>query len=165
MTTVTIHRPLPTDVVAAAINRVVVVGSRARTHDWRGMFLQLVRFAGVGSLGMGLYVGLFVLGQQVTTGPVANVGAWLISTLATNRAHRSLTFGVHERKGAALDQTISLVTSVIALLASTLVLAAFPGTGTVESIAILVAVNVVVGLARFATMRWWIVGHRVLATA
>jgi putative flippase GtrA len=116
----------------------------------------------VGSAGTALQLGLFATTSVVLGAQIASIAAWLISTVVTNGAHRALTFGVHGSLRNRSDQVAAFLTSVVGLAVTSAVLAQLTdATGTSGLVAIL-AVNVVVGAARFVGMRWWLgeSGHR-----
>jgi len=117
---------------------------------------QGVRFTAIGSAGTVLQLGLYAATSAFLGAQVASVASWLISTLVTNAAHRAVTFGVRGAARNRSDQIAAFVTCLVGLLITSIVLAELPdATGTSGVIAIL-AVNTVVGAARFVGMRWWL---------
>jgi hypothetical protein len=87
---------------------------------------------------------------------VANAAAWLFTTLATNGLQRYFAFGVTDPARAPLDHTVGLISSLASLLASSAVLAPLANADPVQMLTALIAVNSVVGAARFFALRWWL---------
>jgi len=110
----------------------------------------------VGSAGTALQLVLYAATSVVLGAQIASIAAWLISTVVTNAAHRALTFRVRGSLRNRSDQVAAFLTCVVGLAITSAVLAQLPDpTGTSGLFAIL-AVNVVVGAARFVGMRWWL---------
>jgi putative flippase GtrA len=117
---------------------------------------QGIRFALVGSAGTGLQLGLYAFSAGFLGAQVASVAAWLLSTLVTNAAHRALTFGVRGGERNRADQFVAFLTCLVGLLITSVVLAQVPDADGTSGIVAILAVNTVVGAARFGGMRWWL---------
>ena len=126
---------------------------------------QGLRFFLIGSAGTALQLGLFAGSSWVVGAQVASVASWLISTLVTNAAHRAVTFGVRGAERNRSDQVAAFLTCLVGLLITSLVLAELPDADGISDLVAILAVNTVVGAARFGGMRWWLSGSgRRLAT-
>ncbi len=119
---------------------------------------QGARFLAVGSAGTILQLGLYAAGADLLGAQIASVAAWLISTLVTNAAHRAVTFGVRGAERNRADQLVALLTCIVGLLITSLVLAELPDADGISGVIAILAVNTVVGAARFVGMRWWLGG-------
>lgn len=117
---------------------------------------QGLRFLLVGSAGTILQLGLYAVGATFIGVQIASVAAWLVSTLVTNAAHRALTFGVHGAERNRADQFVAFLTCVVGLLITSVVLAELPDADGISGVIAILAVNVTVGGARFAGLRWWL---------
>lgn len=120
---------------------------------------RLVRFTAVGGAATALQLGLFAVLQALVPVFWANVLAWGASTVVGNQVHRSLTFGRHGRVGARQDFAVSICFSALSLATTTLALAPVDDDRPGVALAILIAVNSVMGLARFLGLRRWFAGH------
>jgi putative flippase GtrA len=122
---------------------------------------QAVRFAAVGTAGTALQLALY----GVTTSPLgatdAAVLSWVVSTLATNLAHRAVTFRTAGQRGALADQLVAFATCLIGLLLTTAVAQAIPTDDSAVASAALVGANVLAGVARFLVLHWWAGRHQV----
>lgn len=117
---------------------------------------QGARFALIGSAGTVLQLLVYV-GLTDTLGvTLAGVASWVLSTLATNLAHRVFTFGVRSKNNAASDLTVAFVTCLIGLGLTTLVTTATASLSVLTALIALVGANVVAGSARFVFLRWWL---------
>jgi putative flippase GtrA len=131
-------------------------GSSGQSTNQNSVRNQGARFTVIGSAGTALRLAVFAAISELTGAQVASVISWLLSTLVTNAAHRSLTFGVHGAQHNRSDQLVAFTTSLVGLAISAIVLARLnDADGTAGLIAIL-AVNTLVGAARFAGLRWWL---------
>jgi len=117
---------------------------------------QGARFTAVGSAGTLLQLGLFAASSDLLGAQIASIASWLLSTLATNAAHRALTFGVRGAERNRSDQVVAFLTCVVGLLITSVVLAQLPDADGVSGLIAILAVNTVVGAARFVGMRWWL---------
>ena len=126
----------------------------------REMAGQALRYSVVGTTGTAVYVGLYLLLDMWVQPVIGNAAAWLVTTVATNSVQRRFAFGVADREHHRIDQIVGLASSGMALLISTLVLAALTDASDAGQVLALVMVNVLVGTARFLTVRWWF-GHGV----
>ena len=117
---------------------------------------QGLRFALVGSAGTGLQLAMYAFASGVLGAQVASVAAWLVSTLVTNAAHRALTFGVRGGDRNRADQFVAFLTCAVGLLITSLVLAQLSDADGASGVIAILAVNSVVGAARFGGMRWWL---------
>lgn len=126
---------------------------------------QAFRYSVVGTTGTGVYIGLYLLLDLWTQPVVGNAVAWLITTVATNSVQRRFAFGVSDRMHVHVDQVVGLGSSGVALLATTLALAGLSGSDSTGQVVALVVVNVLVGVARFLTVRWYFNHNRQAAAA
>jgi putative flippase GtrA len=130
----------------------VVVALRAGSPG--AQFLRFVLSGGTANLA---YVASFLLlgglGAQAANG----VGS-LLSAVVANELHRRLTFRASAAVGWRTAQWQGGLTLVAGLAASSSALAwlgsATGGTGPVVALLVAAGVNGLVGLARFATLRW-----------
>ena len=127
-----------------------------------GLLAQGLRFLLVGSTGTVAYLVLYLLLTTVFTDLAANAIAWLITTVATNSAHRHVTYGVRSAMGS--DEVVGLVTSLAALGLTTWALALLGGSSGVAGAVALVVVNTAVGTVRFFVMRRWFAGRADVTT-
>jgi putative flippase GtrA len=114
-----------------------------------------MRYSMVGTAGTALYVGLYLLLNIWTPAIVGNGLAWVVTTLATNGVQRRVAFGVPDGDHAGVDRIVGLVSSGVALLATTVALNVLQKSGSADQVVALVAVNAIVGTARFLTVRSW----------
>jgi putative flippase GtrA len=124
---------------------------------------RLARFVVVGGGATALQLGLFALLQVFVPVFWANVIAWGASTVVGNQVHRTLTFGRHGRAGARRDFVVSTAFSLLSLSVTTLALTPVDDDQPVTAVVVLIAVNSVVGLARFVGLRRWFAGHTTVA--
>lgn len=117
---------------------------------------QGVRFFLVGSAGTVLQLGLYAATATFIGPQVASIASWLVSTVVTNAAHRALTFGVRGAQRNRTDQLAAFLTCLVGLLITSLVLAELPDADGISGVIAILAVNTVVGAARFVGMRWWL---------
>lgn len=117
---------------------------------------QGLRFTLVGSAGTGLQLGLYAFAAGFLGAQMASVIAWLLSTLLTNAAHRALTFGVRGGERNSVDQFAAFMTCLVGLSITSVVLAELPDADGMSGVIAILAVNTVVGAARFVGMRWWL---------
>jgi putative flippase GtrA len=112
----------------------------------------------VGSLSTVIQLGLYAFLAGSVGALLANVCAWLVSTMIGNAAHHRFTFRVAGHPGES-DHLVGVLTSLAGLGLSSLVLVLLDQpTGLTGTIA-LVAVNAAVGALRFLALRWWLVGR------
>lgn len=121
-----------------------------------GVTGQGVRFTLVGSLGTVTQLALFAFLSDGLGAQVANVIAWLVSTVIANAAHHHFTFRVRG-EAAESDHGFGMATSIAALGLSSLLLALLAQPDGLAGTVVLVAVNTVVGALRFVALRWWLV--------
>jgi putative flippase GtrA len=124
-----------------------------------GAVAQLVRFAAVGGLSNILYFAAFIAFRN--QGPqVANVLGAIASTMLANELHRRLTFQAAGRVSwfAAQWEGGGLAAIGLAFSASALAFIgfAFPGTSSMASALLVIAVSAAVGGARFLALRGWV---------
>jgi putative flippase GtrA len=121
---------------------------------------QFARFVLVGGSANVVYVGLF-LGLAGLGAQAANLVAVVASTALANELHRRLTFRAGDRTGWAAAQWAGGSLAAVGLAVSALTLAAVEvwtaSASPVVSIAAVIAVNGLVGLARFVGLRWVLV--------
>ncbi len=122
---------------------------------------RLVRFAGIGGATTAVQLGLFAALLMVIPQSGANLISWTISTLIANAAHRSVTFGVHGYARAQRDFMVSASFSLLSLGVSVAALAALSTDDPVLSVLVLIGVNAVIGLARYAGLSWLFSPHPV----
>ena len=123
---------------------------------------QFVRFVLVGGSANVVYAAVFLvlggLGPQA-----ANLVAVVVSTALANELHRRLTFRAGHRTGWATAQWAGGGIAVAGLVVSSLTLAAVDvwtvSAGPLVSVAAVVAVSGMVGLVRFAGLRWVLVAR------
>ncbi|SFP77458.1 Putative flippase GtrA (transmembrane translocase of bactoprenol-linked glucose) [Geodermatophilus dictyosporus] len=121
---------------------------------------QFARFVLVGGSANVVYAGLFLvlapLGDQA-----ANVAGVMASTALANELHRRLTFRAGDRAGWAAAQWAGGGLAVAGLVTSRLTLAALETwtgpAGPLVPVLAVWTVSGVVGLARFAGLRWVLV--------
>ncbi len=133
----------------------VVEAPAARRRGWTG---QLARFGVVGGATSLLQLALYAFLADSIGAQAANVASWLVSTLVATEAHRRFSFG-GSASNAEGDHAVGLGTSVLTLLLSTVALAALDNPTGAAGVAALIAVNAGVGLLRFGTLRWWMIGR------
>jgi len=131
-------------------------GSEGIGAPLRAFTRQAGRFAIIGSTGTGVALGLYTLLGLWVDPLVANTGAWLVTTLTTNSLQRHFAFGITDPARAPLDHVVALTFSLLALLASFAALAALTNANPAQQSIALIAVNFVVGAARFVAVRWWL---------
>ncbi len=117
---------------------------------------QGLRFFLIGSTGTALQLGLYALSATLVGVQVAAVASWLVSTLATNAAHRAFTFGVRGNQRNRTDQIAAFITCLVGLVVTSAVLDEVPEAAWITGVAAILVVNTVVGAARFVGMRWWL---------
>lgn len=122
----------------------------------RALTRQAGLFAVIGSAGTATGLALFALLGQWMNPLVANAAAWLLTTLTTNGLQRQFAFGVTDPTRAPKDHAVALTSSLVALLATTTALAPLTNADSAQQLTTLIAVNSVVGAARFLVVRWWL---------
>lgn len=129
-----------------------------------GVTGQGVRFTVVGSLGTLAQLALYAFLSDGLGAQVANVIAWLVSTVIANAAHHHFTFRV---AGTAVesDHGFGMATSLAGLGLSSLLLAVLGQPAGLAGTVVLVAVNTTVGALRFVALRWWLVLRPVARSA
>ena len=125
---------------------------------------QLWRFAIVGVLSTLAYSGLYWLLREVSSPPVANALALLLTAIANTAANRRLTFGVRGRRLLLRDHVGGLVAFGLALAITTVSLTTlhtlWPGASRTVEVAVLTSANIVATLTRFVLLRTWILRPR-----
>ena len=130
------------------------------THRVRtGIAGEGLRFAAVGTAATGAQLTLYAFLTGSVGPQLANVLAWLISTLVANAAHRRYTFQLSGRASEA-DHLVGALSSLAALGLSSVALMLLDEPSGLDGVVALVAVNAVVGAARFVALRWWWLGRR-----
>jgi putative flippase GtrA len=104
-------------------------------------------------------LGLYALLSGLVGAQVANITAWLVSTMVGNAAQQRFTFQVPGAR-ADSDRAVGLITSLAGLGASSLVLALLAQPDGLPGTIALIGVNVVVGALRFFALRWWFADGR-----
>ncbi|HYN73831.1 MAG TPA: GtrA family protein [Nakamurella sp.] len=129
------------------------------THRVRtGVTGEGLRFAAVGMAATGAQLALYAFLDGSAGPQLANVLAWLVSTLVANAAHRRYTFQLTGR-ACERDHLVGLVSSLAALGLSSLALALLNEPTGLDGVVALVAVNGAVGAVRFLALRWWWLGR------
>jgi putative flippase GtrA len=129
------------------------MGVRRRSAG--GLTGQGLRFAVVGSLSTLAQLGLYAFLSGSVGAQLANICAWLVSTMLATAGHHRYTFGLAGRS-AESDHLAGLLTSLTGLGLSSVVLAALDQPAGPAGTVALVAVNTGVGALRFLALRWWL---------
>jgi putative flippase GtrA len=124
-----------------------------------GLTRQGLRFSAVGSLATATQLGLYALMSGLVGAQVANITAWLVSTMVGNAAQQRFTFQVPGAR-ADSDRAVGLITSLVGLGASSLVLALLAQPDGLSGTIALITVNATVGALRFFALRWWFTDGR-----
>ena len=119
---------------------------------------QLLRFGAVGGAASLVQLALFGCLASDVGSQLANLISWLLGTILATEGHRRYSFG-GSRAHAEADHALGLGTSLVALVATSIALALLDNPVGVAGVAAVVAVNGLVGLARFVALRWWMVGR------
>lgn len=128
---------------------------------WAGdMRRQLLPFAVIGACSTAAHALLFLNLRGSLGGQLANVAALGLTTIANTAANRAWTFGVRGGHRLARDHVQALTVFGACLVAGSLLLAlvrvvAGPGHPRVE-LAVLVLVNMLATVARFALLKLWV---------
>jgi hypothetical protein len=141
------------------------------------LFRQGARFAVVGSLATVGQLALYVFLAGSVGAQLANICAWLISTVAATAAHQHFTFGpstLGPRTGdratldhgtldgsgrsGEVDQLVGMATGLAGLGIASVALAVLDQPAGWTAAAALVGVNAAVGALRFLVLRWWLGG-------
>jgi len=119
---------------------------------------QLTRFAATGVVTslvqFGLFFLLYGMGDQT-----ANLASAIVSSALANEIHRRLTFRAGERVTWLAAQWEGGALSVVALASTSLALTLLEdvvGSGWLAGALLILSVNAVVGLIRFALLRVWV---------
>lgn len=123
-----------------------------------GWMRQLSRFGVVGGAASVLQLATYTFLTDSVGSQLANVLSWLLSTLAATEAHRRFSFG-GSGSGAEGDHAVGVVTSLLTLVLGAAALTALDDPSGAAGGLTLVAVNGLVGVARFAVLRWWMVSR------
>jgi putative flippase GtrA len=128
--------------------------NRLRRDD---VLAQFTRFVLVGSVSTAAYALLFITLNGFGYLP-ANVGSTIVSSVLANELHRRLTFHADERVGFWTAQVEAGSVSLFGLLATSVALAwldsAAGSAPVLLQIGLVAAVTGVIGLIRFAALRW-----------
>src|SRR5207253_2449547 len=123
----------------------------------RTTLTQLKSFVVIGVISTLAYVVLYSLLRGVSSAPVANVLALLVTAVGNTTANRHLTFDVRGRAGLARDQVAGLVAFVVALAITSSSLGVLsviaPKSPRAVEIVVLVGANGVATLSRFVLLR------------
>ncbi len=139
-----------------AAERLGELGARVRGDDGWAQFL---RFVLVGGTSTALYAALYVL---LTGADVAYLSAHLVatvvSTVVANECHRRLTFHAEDRVDWFTAQWEAGGVALLGLVATSAALAwldsAAGSAPMVLQIALVATVTAVIGMMRFAALRW-----------
>lgn len=140
----------------AAADRLGELGARIRGE---GGWSQFLRFVLVGGSSTALYAALYVLltGSELDY-LSAHLAATVVSTVVANECHRRLTFHAEERVDWFTAQWeaggVALIGLVSTSAALTWLYSAAGSAPMVLQIALVAAVTAVIGLLRFAALRW-----------
>ncbi len=125
---------------------------------------QLVRFVLVGVASTVSFVLLYLLLRTVLAAQAANAVSLLITAIGNTAVNRRFTFGIRGRAQAARHQLRGLIAFGIGLAVTSGALAALHALtarpGRAAEVAVLVAVNLVATVVRFALYRGWVFGSR-----
>lgn len=151
---------------SAGFRRRVPAGLRRVPAAGTGWVGQLTRFALVGGGASGLQLAAYAFLADAVGVQAANVVSWLVATLLATELHRRFSFGApgpaHRggRRGTTDrvdgDHVVGVLTGLATLLLSAAALAALDDPSGTAGVLALVAVNGLVGLLRFAVLRWWL---------
>jgi putative flippase GtrA len=127
----------------------------------RSMVLrQALTFGAIGVVSTLAYTVLYALLRDSVDAPVANALALVVTAVGNTAANRRLTFGVRGRTSMVRDQVAGLVAFGIALLLTTVSIAALrtvaPDAGRAVELAVLIAANAAATITRFLLLRTWI---------
>ncbi|HQR26742.1 MAG TPA: glycosyltransferase [Nocardioides sp.] len=143
-------RRLPLEAVRERLGPARAAG---RTGTQIGLFIV------VGVLSTLAYAVLFLALRQVTGAQAANLLALLLTAVGNTAANRRFTFGV-EGSGVVRHQAQGLLVFGLGLGVTSGTLAALQALGGADhpllEMAVLTAANLVVTVARFVAMKWWI---------
>jgi putative flippase GtrA len=130
------------------------LAARLRRDD---VLAQFTRFVLVGAASTAAYAVLFVSLHGLGYLP-ANVGATIVSSVVANELHRRLTFHAEERVGFWTAQVEAGGVSLFGLAATSLSLAWLDAVAhsapTYVQITLVAVVTGIIGLIRFAALRW-----------
>lgn len=161
-------QPAPLDTTALARSGVELgEGAHARWCRARDLLLgdcstsQFIRYAFVGAVTFGLYALVFVLLDPA--GDVgANAAGMILSTVVANEMHRRLTFHAAGRKGWLPAQLESGGLAAVALVATTLALAAanslVPGAPWPVEVGLVLVITGLLGIVKFFALRGLVFG-------
>ena len=121
---------------------------------------RFTRFAAIGVVSTLAHACLFLALRGPLGAGAANVLALALCAVANTHANRSLTFGVHGRRGLARQHaraalvfafTVTLTSAALGVLH-----VAAPDAAPGVELAVLVVAGVVATVARYAALRWWV---------
>ncbi len=128
-----------------------------------------IPFGAIGVASTLAYVALYALLREVMSAGAANATALLATALANTAANRRLTFHVRGPEGFAADMAAGLLALGVALLITSVSLAALdllrPVRGRLTEISVLLAANLLATIARFFVLRFAIQRPRQAALA
>ena len=122
----------------------------------RSLLATFGTFFLVGTIGTGGYIGLYWALAHWWDPQPATVVAWFAATVATNVAHRRLTFTVTTERRRILDAVVQFATSLLGLAVSTALIQGTRGWGSAWHIPSLVLGTGLAGILRFACMKLWL---------
>jgi putative flippase GtrA len=164
---VTTH-PAPLD-TAALVRSGAELAEGAHAHWCRGRDVllgdsstsQFIRYAFVGAITSALYAVVFVL-LDVVGDVRANAAGMILSTVVANEMHRRLTFHAAGRKAWLPAQLESGGLAAVALVATTLALAAansvVPDAPWSFEVGLVLAVTGLIGIVKFFALRGLVFG-------
>jgi len=134
-----------------------VLGHVAGTNSWHR---QLVWFSAIGIVMTLAYLGLYQ-GLRAALGvQLANLAAWVLTSVVDTSANRRFTFAVHGRTGAARAQGEGMLVFAVGLVLTTAALAILDATVADPNVAAEASVQLVAnglaGLLRFLVLREWV---------
>ena len=148
---------LPLAEVGARLGRTSAEAGRGHLRSQVGIFVV------VGLASTLAYALLYLLLRPVTSPFGANLTALLVTAVLNTAANRRFTFGVRGRAGAARHQAGGLVVLALGLGATTAALALLHAAADPSAsleVLVLTGANLLVTLARFVALRWWVFRRR-----
>ena len=149
--------PLP---LAATAPRMTPRNSAHRRLLDRRLVGQLVRYSVIGVSSTVFQLGLYLVLRDVLGPLTANLIAVVVSTVANTTANRAVTFGIRGRRGAGRHQAKGLLLFALSLGltsgALSLLGVVAPNAPQSAELVVLVAVNTLLAVGRFALLRGWV---------
>ena len=123
-----------------------------------GLTREALGFVLVGAVTTGAYLGLLLVLEPLIGSYPANILSVLVTSIWNTAWKRSLSFGVHGRRGVARHQLQGLFTCLLsmALTSGCIALGAGSGMDPWLRSAVLVAANAGAGILHFLLMKVWV---------